>query len=222
MEALLRWRSEELGDVSPGEFIPVAEKANLIQRISEWVFEESCRQLQEWRRRGLELVPLAVNFSSRQLHTTTVANLVTRIMRNFEVDPSLIEIEMTESAFVGDADEVLEVLSSLKATGVRIALDDFGTGYSSISHLARFPIDVLKIDQSFVCKIGEDDRASTLVSALIGLARRLSLIVVAEGVETEAQARFLTDEGCHVLQGYVLARPLEVEAVTELLVSQQA
>ena len=223
MEVLLRWRSDELGDVSPSEFIPIAENANLIQRLGEWVFEQACQQLQNWREEGLALVPLAVNFSSRQLNTPAVAILVTRIMQNSEVDPALMEIEMTESAFVGDADEVLAVLNSLKETGVRIALDDFGTGYSSISHLARFPIDVLKIDRSFVSKIGEDNRqSSTLVSALIALARRLALTVVAEGVETDMQAAFLRDEGCHTLQGYALAKPLELEEATALLVSQAA
>ncbi len=223
MEVLLRWRSDELGDVSPSEFIPIAENANLIQRLGEWVFEQACQQLQNWREEGLALVPLAVNFSSRQLNTPAVAILVTRIMQNSEVDPALMEIEMTESAFVGNADEVLAVLNSLKETGVRIALDDFGTGYSSISHLARFPIDVLKIDRSFVSKIGEDNRqSSTLVSALIALARRLALTVVAEGVETDMQAAFLRDEGCHTLQGYALAKPLELEEATALLVSQAA
>ena len=223
MEVLLRWRSDELGDVSPSEFIPIAENANLIQRLGEWVFEQACQQLQNWREEGLALVPLAVNFSSRQLNTPAVAILVTRIMQNSEVDPALMEIEMTESAFVGNADEVLAVLNSLKETGVRIALDDFGTGYSSISHLARFPIDVLKIDRSFVSKIGEDNRqSSTLVSALIALARRLALTVVAEGVETDMQAAFLRDEGWHTLQGYALAKPLELEEATALLVSQAA
>jgi EAL domain-containing protein (putative c-di-GMP-specific phosphodiesterase class I) len=134
----------------------------------------------------------------------------------------LIEIEMTESAFFGDLDEVMEVLNALKATGVRIALDDFGTGYSSISHLARFPIDVLKIDQSFVRRIEEDDQIATLVSALVAMARRLSLSVVAEGVETEEQASFLLAEGCDVFQGYLLARPLDVEAVADLLTVQRA
>jgi diguanylate cyclase (GGDEF)-like protein len=222
MEALVRWRSEELGEVSPGEFIPVAENANLIQRLGEWVFEEACRQLQEWQRKGFEPVPVAINFSSRQLHTTEVARQVTRVMQNFEVEPRLIEIEMTESAFFGDLDEVMEVLNALKATGVRIALDDFGTGYSSISHLARFPIDVLKIDQSFVRRIEEDDQIATLVSALVAMARRLSLSVVAEGVETEEQASFLLAEGCDVFQGYLLARPLDVEAVADLLTVQRA
>ena len=221
MEVLLRWRSAELGDVSPGEFIPIAENANLIQRLGKWVFEQACRQLQAWRQQGLALVPLAVNFSSRQLTTPAVAILVTRVMENAEVDPALLEIEMTESALVGDVDEVLAVLNSLKETGVRIALDDFGTGYSSISHLARFPIDVLKIDRSFVSKIGKDNRqSSTLVSALIALARRLGLTVVAEGVETDTQATFLRDEGCHTLQGYALAKPLELEEATALLVTQ--
>ena len=221
MEVLLRWRTDELGDVPPGEFIPIAENANLIQRLGAWVFEQACRQLQVWRQQGLALVPLAVNFSSRQLNTPAVAILVTRLMENAEVDPVLLEIEMTESAFVGEVDEVLEVLNSLKETGVRIALDDFGTGYSSISHLARFPIDVLKIDRSFVSKIGDDNRQSaTLVSALIALARRLALTVVAEGVETDMQASFLRDEGCHTLQGFALAKPLELDDATELLVTQ--
>jgi len=222
MEALLRWRSGTLGEVSPGEFIPVAEKANLIQKLGEWVFEEACRQIQEWRRAGLEPVPVAVNFSSCQLNTLTVADFVASVMQSFDVDPAMIEIELTESALIGDVDEVLEVLSALKATGVRIALDDFGTGFSSISHLARFPIDVLKIDRSFVSKIGEDEQVETLVSALIAMARRLSLTVVAEGVETEGQAAFVTDEGCDLLQGYVLARPLEVEAAAELLAGELA
>jgi diguanylate cyclase (GGDEF)-like protein len=217
MEALLRWTSEKLGEISPGEFIPVAESTNLIDRVGEWVFSEVCRQIQTWQRDGLELVPVAVNFSSRQLRTTRLAKLLTRIMEIFEVDPRLIEIEMTESAVVGNLEEVLAVLDSLKATGVRIALDDFGTGYSSISHLARFPIDVLKIDQSFVLQIDEDEQVSTLVSALIAMAKRLSLSVVAEGVETDSQASFLRSEGCDVLQGFYLSRPLEVDAASHLL-----
>jgi diguanylate cyclase (GGDEF)-like protein/PAS domain S-box-containing protein len=212
MEALVRWHSPELGDVSPGEFIPVAESANLVTRLGEWVFEEACRQMWTWKSEGLEPVPMAVNFSSKQLHTAAVAKLVTRVMHNFEIEPHMVEIEMTESALVGDVDEVMEVLGALKATGVRIALDDFGTGFSSISHLARFPIDVLKIDQSFVSRIGEDEQIATLVSALIGMARRLSLTVVAEGVETDDQAAFVTGEGCDILQGYWLARPLEVSS----------
>jgi EAL domain-containing protein (putative c-di-GMP-specific phosphodiesterase class I) len=173
-----------------------------------------------WKSEGLEPVPMAVNFSSKQLHTAAVAKLVTRVMHNFEIDPHMVEIEMTESALVGDVDEVMEVLGALKATGVRIALDDFGTGFSSISHLARFPIDVLKIDQSFVSRIGEDEQIATLVSALIGMARRLSLTVVAEGVETDDQAAFVTREGCDILQGYGLARPLEVEDAAAMLVKR--
>jgi len=217
MEALLRWTSEKLGEISPGEFIPVAESTNLIDRVGEWVFSEVCRQIQTWQRDGLELVPVAVNFSSRQLRTTRLAKLLTRIMEIFEVDPRLIEIEMTESAVVGNLEDVLAVLDSLKDTGVRIALDDFGTGYSSISHLARFPIDVLKIDQSFVLQIDEDEQVSTLVSALIAMAKRLSLSVVAEGVETDSQANFLRSEGCDILQGFYLSRPLEVDAASHLL-----
>jgi PAS domain S-box-containing protein len=216
-EALVRWPHCPLGPISPGEFIPIAEDTGLIGAIGEFTLRTACDQVQSWRRAGVPPVRVSVNFSSRQIQQLSVVADVARVLADSGVDRSLIELEVTETAMLSEGRHVQEVLVGLKQLGVSLALDDFGVGFSSLSHVARLPIDVLKIDQSFVKGIDCDANARAIVAAVIAMARRLSLRTVAEGVETEIQERFLVAEGCDTLQGFRVAPALEPDAFVALL-----
>ena len=215
-EALVRWSSKELGNLSPGEFIPIAEETGLIAPLGEWVLRTACDQVMAWQRSGAPPIGISVNVSSHQVRPDLV-ELVQRVLAESSLDAARLELEITESAILGDDPSVVDTLNRLKGLGVRLALDDFGTGYSSLSHLARFPIDTLKIDQSFVKKIGTDEQSDAIIAAVVAMGRRLKLRVVAEGVETSEQRRFLDAEGCHVLQGFLLGRPMPPEKLATLL-----
>ncbi|MBI2227325.1 MAG: EAL domain-containing protein [Betaproteobacteria bacterium] len=195
-EALLRWRHPELGTVPPGVFIPLAEESGLIVPIGNWVLDTACRQNRAWQDLGHPLLYVAVNMSGSNFRQKNLLNLVGLALRESGLAAQHLEIEVTESLLMRDLEETVELLKRLKALGVRLAIDDFGTGYSSLSYLKRFSIDTLKIDRSFVNDIttNADDRAIT--SAVIALARSLSLSVVAEGVETLAQSELLQALGC--------------------------
>jgi diguanylate cyclase (GGDEF)-like protein/PAS domain S-box-containing protein len=216
-EALIRWRHPELGLVSPAEFIPMAEESGLIIAIGEWVLNNACAQLRAWHKQGLTPMPVAINLSARQFHQQNIAAMITRVLREHGVDPSLLELEITESTAMRDAEETCATLLGLKALGVRIAIDDFGTGYSSLSYLKRFPIDSLKIDRSFVTDLPGNHDDATIAQAIIIMAHALRLKVIAEGVENEAQLEFLTANGCDEIQGYYFSRPLPAELCTQLL-----
>jgi diguanylate cyclase (GGDEF)-like protein/PAS domain S-box-containing protein len=217
-EALLRWKHPKLGMISPSRFVPVAEESGLVGQIGEWVLHTACRQIREWQDAGYSL-QVAVNVSARQFQDYDVAELVMDIMRDTGVLAQNLEIELTESAVMNDAATSIVTLERLAALGVQIAIDDFGTGYSSLSYLKRLPLDVLKIDQSFVRDISSDPNDAAIVRAIITLARSLGIKVIAEGVENEAQLAFLNAYGCHYAQGYLFGRPLTATQLIKLITS---
>ena len=216
-EALLRWQRENGERVSPASFIPVLEETGLIEEVGEWVLRAACAQLAAWHAAGIAAVPVAGNLSPRQFQSDDIAGVIQRAMRDHTVDPALLDLGITESTAMNDAEAAIAALGRLKALGVRIAIDDFGTGYSSLSYLKRFPIDALKIDRSFVIDLPDSEEGASIARAVITMAQALRLKVVAEGVETAAQCEFLTANGCDQLQGYYCARPLPAEQATELL-----
>ncbi len=217
-EALVRWQHPERGMVSPGEFIPLAEKTGLIAGIGEWVLETACAQAAAWRATDHPLERMAVNVSSRQLEHKEFPQHLARILDETGLEPGCLELELTESSLMEDADEAVRMLKALKAMGVRLSIDDFGTGYSSLSYLMRFPLDALKIDRSFLNGIPEEADHVAIASAIIAMSRSLRLKVVAEGVETEEQVEFLRRMGCDEMQGFLLARPMPAEELGRLLV----
>ncbi len=215
VETLLRWHDEELGDVGPGRFIPVAEDSGLIVPIGAWALVEACLQAQAWRASGMPDMTLSVNLSALQFRRTNLTETVAGALKRSGLPPHLLELELTESVLLHDVERNLDTVRRLKALGVRLTIDDFGTGYSSLSYLRRFAVDRLKIDQSFVRDITTDPDDAAIVRAIIQLAHSLRLDVVAEGVETPEQEVFLRAEGCMVAQGYLYSRPLpasELEA----------
>jgi len=217
MEALVRWRHPALGMVSPADFIPLAEETGLIVPIGEWVLRSACTQLKAWHAAGHTGLSVAVNLSARQFHGHDVAQLVRGVLGELGLAGECLELELTESALMLDTEVVLETLRELKTLGVVLALDDFGTGYSSLSHLRRFPIDVIKIDQSFTFDVASSTDAASIARAVIAMARSLGVKTVAEGVETEQQLRFMAAHQCDRIQGYYFSRPLPVAAMGALL-----
>jgi PAS domain S-box-containing protein/diguanylate cyclase (GGDEF)-like protein len=215
-EALLRWRHPQRGVIGPGDFIELAEETGLVQPIGEWVLRSACIQLRAWRDAGLPLVPVSVNLSAHQFDDQIVGT-VGRILGEYGIEPQLLELELTESASMADADKSCALLAQLKDMGIRLAIDDFGTGYSNLNYLKRFPVDKLKLDQSFVADIldGGDDQA--ISRAVIAMAHGLRLKVVAEGVESAGQLALLAQQGCDVMQGFYFSRPVPAEAFGRML-----
>ena len=207
-EALLRWRDPELGDVPPARFIPVAEDSGFIVAIGDWVLSQAVRQAALWHQRG-QSVPVAVNVSALQFQQPQFVDRVANVLAVSGLPAQLLELELTESILVNDADEALRRLQALSALGVRLSIDDFGTGYSSLAYLKRFPIDKLKIDRSFVTGLPGDGRDAGIVRAILQMASALGMKVIAEGVETEAQRAFLQDAGCNSFQGFLFAPALD-------------
>ncbi len=216
-EALIRWRHAERGLVSPGEFIPVAEETGLIAPIGEWALREACRQVRHWQQRGLPSITVAVNLSARQFHQSDLANVVGRALAESGLDARWLELEITESIVMHDAAKAVVTLGQLKAMGLTISVDDFGTGYSSLSYLKRFPIDALKIDRSFVRDIASDPDDAAIARAIVTMAESLKLDVVAEGVETQEQLRFLRDHGCGLAQGFLFGKPVPASEFVRFL-----
>lgn len=215
-EALVRWNHGKLGVVSPAQFIPLAEETGLIVPLSEWILDEACRQGSAWRGAGLDRLRIAVNMSGFSFKSGgpkrhNIARVIEEILARTGLGADELEIELTESMLMHDVAETLQLLADLSALGVHLAIDDFGIGYSSLNYLKRFPIDVLKIDQSFVGDLARDPNDAAIVSAIIGLAHTLDLCVVAEGVETATQLQFLRDRRCDLYQGYLAARPLAAD-----------
>jgi diguanylate cyclase (GGDEF)-like protein len=217
MEALVRWRHPLLGLVSPSEFIPLAEDTGLIVPLGEWVLRTACRQSQSWQDEGLPPLSLSVNISARQFQQQNLANVVAQILLETRLDPHWLELELTESSIMKNAESAVLMLGKLKVMGVRISIDDFGTGYSSLGYLKRLPIDVLKIDSSFVRDVSEHADDAALVEAIITLAHNLRLKVIAEGVETIEQLKFLFRLRCDEWQGYLYSKPLPPPAFRELV-----
>jgi diguanylate cyclase (GGDEF)-like protein/PAS domain S-box-containing protein len=217
IEALVRWLDPEQGLVSPASFIPVAEESGLIGPLSEWVLREACRQNKAWQDAGLPPARVSVNLSARHFQQRDIANLVTTVLDETGLEPRYLELELTESAIMRNAEEAVSMLEELSALGIGIAIDDFGTGYSSLSYLKRFPVHRLKIDRSFVADIGTSGDDETITSAIIALAHSLELQVIAEGVETSAQHEFLRERNCDEMQGYYFSRPMPRDAIPTLL-----
>jgi EAL domain-containing protein (putative c-di-GMP-specific phosphodiesterase class I) len=217
VEALIRWRHPERGLVPPAHFIPIAEECGVIAAIGRWVLREACCQAQTWQRAGLPPVRVAINISAAELRAKDFVAGVRATLLETGLDPRYLELELTETFLMQDSKSTLGVLLALKAMGVQLALDDFGTGYSSLSYLRRFPIDTLKIDQSFVRDITTDAGDAGIVSAVISMGKSLNMRVVAEGVETQEQLAFLQEQRCPEGQGYHFSRPLVAREFTRLL-----
>ena len=217
VEALLRWSHPERGLIPPSLFIPIAEELNLIADLGGWVIEEACRTLAQWRKTGLAAIRMSVNISTQQLQQGDLAHLVGKALARFGLSGGDLELEITETALMSDAEDAIVQLDRLRALGVRLSVDDFGTGYSSLSYLSRLPVDALKLDRSFVGDIRTGSKGAAICAATIRLAHTLGIETVAEGVETEAQAIFLREQGCTLLQGYLFAEPLPPDAAIAFL-----
>lgn len=217
VEALVRWNHPTLGVVAPSAFIPLAEETGLIVELGAWVIRTACRQSRAWQDAGGAPVNMAVNLSARQLDPDQLINTVADALRETGLAPECLELELTETAIMPDAVEAIGILSELKCLGVRLSLDDFGTGYSSLNYLRRFPLDSIKIDRSFILGVADSANDRAIVKTIIALASNLNMNVIAEGVESRAQADFLRLHGCHEMQGYYFARPLPARQVAELL-----
>jgi diguanylate cyclase (GGDEF)-like protein/PAS domain S-box-containing protein len=216
-EALLRWQHPQRGLVPPLQFVPILEDIGLIVPVGEWVVRTVCEQLLHWQAAGIAPRPVAVNLSARQFQQRQLDASIAAILADTGVAPQLLELELTESVLMSDADEATRTLDALRSQGVRLAVDDFGTGYSSLAYLKRLPLDALKIDRAFVRDVTTDPDDAAITRAIISLAHSLNLKVVAEGVETAEQLQFLREHGCDEMQGYYFAKPMEAEAATRLL-----
>jgi len=221
-EALIRWTHPERGQVSPLKFIPVAEDSGLILPIGTWVLHEACRQVRSWIDAGAPFFSIAVNISARQFHDKGFLNNIVAILSETELPAQYLELEITESVLMKYSESTASILHTLREKGVRISIDDFGTGYSSLSYLRKFPLDSLKIDQSFVHRIGETDNQKAIVNAIISMGHCLNLRVIAEGVETEKDMDFLKESGCDEAQGFYFSRPLPPEQLVPLLSANAA
>ncbi|NNF67485.1 MAG: EAL domain-containing protein [Gammaproteobacteria bacterium] len=216
-EALLRWNHPVRGMVPPDDFIPLAEETGLIAPIGEWVLNEACRQTSEWHRAGYDSLMVAVNLSERQFRRDNLLQVVTNALLSSALPPEFLDLELTESMIMQNASSSIETLAAINTMGIKISVDDFGTGYSSLSYLKRFPIDVLKVDQSFVSDIATNVDVAAITSAIIAMARSLHIDVIAEGVETPAQMNHLIEQGCTKMQGYMLGRPMSAVQFRALL-----
>jgi diguanylate cyclase (GGDEF)-like protein len=217
LEALARWRHPRRGWISPGEFIPLAETSDLIVEMGRWILNEACRQTKVWRNAGYVGMSVAINISGRQFRRPDLLSMIHQALAQNGLQPQDIEVELTESVVMSDADRSIETLKHLRDLGVHIAVDDFGTGYSSIGYLKRLPVGTLKIDRSFIVDLGTSTKSNEIVKAVVSLAHGLDMIVIAEGVETETQLSILRSCGCDQYQGYLYSQPRSAEEITELL-----
>jgi diguanylate cyclase (GGDEF)-like protein/PAS domain S-box-containing protein len=221
MEALVRWQHPSLGLLYPGEFVPLAEESGLIIALGEWVMRTACAQNKAWQDAGLMPLRLSVNFSARQFQQATFIADVAHILKETNLDPRWLELELTESSIMKDPETAIEKLHELKLMGIKVAVDDFGTGYSSLNYLKRFPIDTLKIDKTFVSDVCKDPHDTAIVRAIINLGHALDLTVIAEGVETKEQLQYLSALECDVVQGFLFSKALYAKAFEELLIEQR-
>jgi FOG: EAL domain len=217
VEALLRWQNPFLGSITPTQFIPVAEETGLIVPIGRWVMKTACAQNVAWQRRGLPPVCVAVNLSLRQLTDDNLLEDIKDALNDSGMAPNLLELEITESMIMHNPARLIAVLSSIKKIGVRLALDDFGTGYSSIARIKHFPIDTLKVDRSIIRNLQQDSEDRAITKAIIAMGKTLSLTVVAEGVETQAQEDYLRDHICDEMQGFYFSKPIAPDQFGDLL-----
>ncbi len=219
VEALLRWSNPLIGQVSPAQFIPMAEELGLIANVDHWVLENACKQRKQWLDLNIDCGRVAVNISPLHFHQGDLIASVKSILTETQLPAQLLEIEITEGCFIKQVENATNILRELKNMGVKIALDDFGTGFSSLSYLTSLPIDTLKIDASFIAKLPHNYRESQITSAIITLAQSLELDIVAEGVENDAQKIFLLERGCHIIQGYLFSRPVTAQLLPQVIKS---
>jgi diguanylate cyclase (GGDEF)-like protein/PAS domain S-box-containing protein len=219
VEALIRWRHPELGLVPPDRFIPIAENNGLILPIGEWVLTTACAQARNWQDLGLMAVPVAVNVSAVQFRQESFCGLVRRVLQESGLPPQYLELELTESLLLSNADVMFAILKDLKNLGLKLAIDDFGTGYSSLSYLKQFPVGKLKIDRSFIKDVATNADDAAITSAIISMAKSLNLKVIAEGVEEEAQLSFLRHHRCDEIQGYYFSKPISADALADVLLN---
>ena len=222
VEALMRWQHPEMGFVSPARFIPIAEETGLIDSLGEWALREGCRQQKAWIDAGIAPHHMAINLSARQMSQAGLVDTVRSILEESGLPAGRLELEITESALMDDPNAVVEKLKAFREMGVAVALDDFGTGYSSLSYLKRFPLDCMKIDQSFVRGIPGDQDDLAITRTIIALARNMRLKTVVEGIETEEQLTFAKSEGCDEFQGYLFSKPLPAVQVEKMLAEKVA
>jgi EAL domain-containing protein (putative c-di-GMP-specific phosphodiesterase class I) len=208
-EALLRWRHPQLGNVSPAEFIPLAERNGLIVSIGTWVLRQVMRQIRVWRDAGLPEMTVAVNLSAVQFAQPDLIEVIQRIANEEGVEPSLVELELTEAVALKNPEAAAKSIKALQEAGFKVSIDDFGTGYSSMTYLKKFAVDKLKIDQSFVRGVESSTNDQAIVRATVQMAHGLGMITIAEGVETQAEMDFLRSCGCDEMQGYLFSRPLD-------------
>ena len=214
---MIRWQQPDRGLVPPSQFVPIAEDCGLIIQIGRWVLREACRQARAWQDAGLPPVPITVNVSAVEFRDNGFVESVRRTLSETGLEARYLGLELTEGVLMEDAESTAAVLQELKVMGVQLAVDDFGTGYSSLSYLRQFPIDVLKIDQSFVNQITVDPDDSSIVSAIINMGKSLKHLVVAEGIETQEQRAYLQAQRCAEGQGYLFSRPLPAAQFAQLL-----
>ncbi len=217
MEVLLRWVHSELGEIPPSKFIPIAEEAGLIAEIGNWVLKMACAQNKAWQDAGFDAFRVAVNLSARQFDDKKLAKSVQAVLGETGLDPSYLELELTEGIVMKNPEVTVEILRSFHILGIEISIDDFGTGYSSLSYLKRFPVNSLKIDRSFIQDITHDPDDAAIIRAVIAMGHSLNLKIIAEGVEKVAQLEFLRAMQCDTVQGYLFSVPLPVEIITEKL-----
>jgi diguanylate cyclase (GGDEF)-like protein len=217
VEALIRWQHPEYGIISPADFIPIAEESGLILPIGTWVIHEACRQNSAWQQQGLSPIRVAVNLSSEQLTQPHLPELIGEILIKNQLEAKWLEIEITESMILKDIHATTNILKRLKKMGIHVSIDDFGTGYSSLSYLGKLPVDILKIDRSFIKDIESDNSSSLVTGAIISLAHSLNLKVVAEGVETDGQLKEVRKRNCDIIQGFLFSKPLISEDLTKYL-----
>jgi EAL domain-containing protein (putative c-di-GMP-specific phosphodiesterase class I) len=221
-EALLRWNRPGLGLIPPSKVIPVLERNGMILAVGAWVIETACEQSRAWREQGLPPLRMAVNLSPKQFAQPNLSEVISKALARASLTPEDLELEITESLLMDDTEESETKLEVIKAErGVRVSIDDFGTGYSSLAYLKRFPLDVLKVDRSFIWDLTEEADDASIVAAIIGLAHNLRLKVIAEGVETSAQLDYLRRQGCDEAQGYYFSRPISATDFARLLESDE-
>jgi diguanylate cyclase len=220
VEALVRWQHPVRGLVPPMEFIPLAEESGLIEPIGEWVLSTACAQAAAWLQSGLPALRMGINVSARQFHNPALESVVAQVLAEHGLAPEQLELEITESLSMKDPEESIRILASFKALGVGIAIDDFGTGYSNLAYLRRFPVRRIKMDRSFVSELGSQSSSHAIVEAIVAMAHKLDLQVIAEGVETAEQRDQLLRYGCDELQGYWFSRPVDAATFGALLQKQ--
>jgi predicted signal transduction protein with EAL and GGDEF domain len=215
VEALMRWNNSNLGEISPTEFIPIAEETGLILKIGQWVIETVCEQIISWDSENISIQHIAINISAKQFHQSDFVSNLVHTLTDYEIQPKRIILEITEGVFLGNIEDVIDKMNALKQKGFRFSIDDFGTGYSSLTYLKRLPFDQLKIDQSFIIEFVNRPEDVAIVKAICTMAKGLGLELIAEGVETEEHLAFLSGFGCHGFQGNYFSKPLTTGQLRE-------